>query len=55
MKPGKKTRSLPTRGGLNDLAKTQHTISDYSKASPMGSTEKTPTVMQALRNPHMGR
>ena len=55
MKAKKKTRQLPTRGGLNDLAKSEHTISDYSKASPISPSEKTPTVMQALPNVRKGR
>ena len=46
MKPGKQTRQLPTRGGLNDLGKSGRTIMDYGKA--ITPTEKTPTVMQAL-------
>lgn len=55
MKAGKKSRLLPTRGGLNDIAKSDRSITDYSKASPTGPTEKTPTVMQALPNMRKGR
>ena len=49
MKKGKKTRQLPTRGGLNDLDKSKRTIADYSKASPLKSDEPTPNVIQNLR------
>ena len=48
MKKGKKTRQLPTRGGLNDLSKSEKTITDYSKASPINPSEPTPGVMQNL-------
>lgn len=44
---GKKTRQLPTRGGLNDLDKSKRTIMDYSKA--IRATEPTATVIQNLQ------
>jgi hypothetical protein len=49
LKKGKKTRQLPTRGGLNDLDKSQRTIVDYSKASPLKPDEASPNVIQNLR------
>lgn len=49
MKKGKKTRQLPTRGGLNDLGKSKRTLTDYSKASPISPAEATPNVIQNLR------
>ena len=49
MKRGKKTRQLPTRGGLNDLTKSHHTVADYSKASPITPNEPTPNIVQNLR------
>lgn len=47
-KTGKKTRLLPTRGGLNDVTKSKQTIADYAKASPISPTEPTATVIQNL-------
>jgi len=55
VKPGKQTRQLPTRGGLNDLGKSGRTIIDYGKATPITPAEKTPTVMQALPLLRKGR
>jgi hypothetical protein len=49
LKQGKKTRQLPNRGGLKDLDKSQRTIGDYSKASPLTPSEPTPNVIQNLR------
>lgn len=49
MKKGKQARQLPTRGGLNDLGKTQRTITDYAKATP--GTEASPSIVQNLRKP----
>lgn len=34
MKASKKSRPLPTRGGLNDLDKSERRLGDYSKAVP---------------------
>jgi len=45
---GKKSRLLPTRGGLKDLDKGQRTIIDYAKASPISPTEQQPNVIQNL-------
>jgi hypothetical protein len=45
---GKLTRQLPTRGALNDLGKSQKTIADYAKISPITPSEPTPTVIQNL-------
>jgi hypothetical protein len=49
MKPkqGKPVRQLPTRGGLFDLGKSQRSIMDYSKATPV--TAASPNVIQNLR------
>lgn len=46
---GKKTRQLPSRGGLNDLDKSKRTIADYAKATPINPLEPTATVMQNLQ------
>lgn len=56
MKATKKGRPLPTRGGLNDLAKTQRSINDYAKASPVNnSSVPSTTLVQNLRNPRASR
>lgn len=56
MKATKKGRILPTRGGLNDLARTGRTINDYAKASPLNNPAVPPsTLIQNLRNPRVGR
>jgi hypothetical protein len=47
MKMTKQTRQLPGRGGLNDLGKSQRTIVDYSKATPI--TEQTPQPAVILK------
>lgn len=49
MKQGKKAKQLPTREGLNQLQKSQRTITDYSKASPLTPDEPTSSIMQNLR------
>jgi len=49
MKAGKKTRQLPSRGGLKDLEKSGRTIADYAKASPLKPDEASPNVIQNLR------
>jgi hypothetical protein len=51
MKPTKQTRQLPGRGGLNDLGKSQRTIADYSKASPITPTEPNPAEVKILSVP----
>ena len=51
MKKSKKSRQLPNRGGLNDLDKSERTITDYAKASPIKPDEPTPSVMQNLAKP----
>jgi len=48
VRSGKKTRQLPTRGGLNDLGKSGRTIVDYAKASPIKPAEQQPSVIQNL-------
>jgi hypothetical protein len=47
-KPGKQTRLLPGRGGLNDLAKTDMSLLDYSKASPLDAPEPNPATILNL-------
>ncbi len=42
----KKTRLLPGRGALNDLGKSQRTITDYAKATPI--SEQTPAAIIKL-------
>lgn len=51
MKPTKKSRPLPSRGGLNDLGKTEHTIGDYAKAVPTLPSIAKPG---GLRDPRKG-
>jgi hypothetical protein len=55
MKLGKKSRMLPSRGGLNDItAKAQGgraTINDYAKVVPGSVREPTPSVINNLRTP----
>lgn len=52
MKAGKKSRQLPSRSGLNQLDKTDRTINDYSKATPLNPTEVgTSTSILNLRGP----
>jgi len=48
MKPSKQTRQLPGRGSLNDLGKSQRTVLDYSKASPITQREPSPAVILNL-------
>lgn len=56
MKATKLGRALPTRGGLNDLARTGRSINDYAKASPMSNPAvPSTTLIQNLRNPRKGR
>ena len=38
-------RPLPGRGAMNDLAASKRTLTDYSKASPMGSPVEEPTSL----------
>ena len=45
MKATKLTRQLPARGGLNDLDRSQRTIIDYAKASPIKPDKKTATIL----------
>lgn len=52
---GKKSRTLPTRGGLNDLGKSKRTITDYSKASPMNPIEPNPAEVKILELPKKRR
>lgn len=47
---GKQSRLLPGRGGLNDLGKSQRTINDYSKATPITVTPN-PAEIRALQVP----
>jgi hypothetical protein len=48
VKAFKKTRQLPTKGGLKDLDKSQRTILDYSKATPITPKEPNPNIIQTL-------
>lgn len=45
MKASKQTRQLPSRGGLYDLDRSQRTIVDYSKASPLKPAIKPLTII----------
>jgi hypothetical protein len=51
MKKAKQTRQLPTRGGLNDLGKSERTLADYAKSTPLDVAKPTPGVMQNLARP----
>ena len=43
---------LPSRQGLKALDKTQRTIADYAKATPMLQTDVEPaSILQAMRKP----
>ena len=46
MKASKKTRQLPARGGLNDLGRSQRTIIDYAKASPIKPDKPGQTILK---------
>lgn len=46
---GKQTRQLPTRGALNDVVKSDRSIADYAKVTPITPNEPTPTVIQNLQ------
>jgi len=46
MKATKQTRQLPTRGGLNDLGRSQRTIIDYAKASPIKPAKPGQTIIR---------
>jgi hypothetical protein len=50
VKTGKPARQLPARGGLKDLDKSQRTILDYGKASPIKPDAPVPNVIQVLAN-----
>jgi hypothetical protein len=54
-KPVKKSRPLPTRGGLNDLGKTGRTIGDYAKAVPTLPGEIEPAAIVNLANPRKAK
>lgn len=45
----KTAKLLPTRSGLNALVKTDRTINDYAKASPVQPDKAEPSVIQNLR------
>jgi hypothetical protein len=47
MKQGKQSTILPSRSGLQALTKSEKTINDYSKATPV--TAETPNLIQNLR------
>jgi hypothetical protein len=49
VKKYKQARQLPTRGGLNDLGKSQRTIIDYAKATKTLPAEAAPNILQNLR------
>ena len=54
MKQTKKTRPLPTRGGLNDLSRSGRTIADYAKATP-GIAPADPAAVVNLANPRKAK
>jgi hypothetical protein len=51
LKKSKKTRQLPSRGGLNDLGKSDRKIADYAKGTPLDLAAPTAGVMQNLARP----
>src|SRR4029077_3569190 len=51
VKTSKPFRQLPGRGGLNDLGKSQRTINDYSKISPIVPTQPNPAEVRVLQIP----
>jgi hypothetical protein len=48
---GKKAKQLPMRGALKDLDKSQRTINDYSKLSPIKPMAASPSILQGLIKP----
>ena len=48
---GKKAKQLPFRGALKDLDKSQRTINDYGKLSPLKPMEPSPSILQGLTKP----
>lgn len=49
MAKGKQAKLLPSRAAMNDLAKSDRTIVDYAKKTPMGLAVSTPAVIQNMR------
>ena len=52
MKPtvySKQAKKLPSRSALNSLDRTQRTVNDYAKLSPIKDEEPTPLVTQFIR------
>ena len=45
----KQTRQFPSRGALLDLDKTQRTIADYGKLTPIKPMTVQPNVIENLR------
>jgi len=45
---GKQTKLMPQREPLNKLAGTQRTITDYSKATPLGEPQPTSLLTQFM-------
>jgi hypothetical protein len=40
---------LPSRSALNKLGKSERTISDYAKATPIKATDTTSPIVQMMR------
>lgn len=55
IKSAKPTRLLPTRGGLNDLGKSQRTIADYAKMVPSLPQSGEPAAIINLANPRKSK
>jgi hypothetical protein len=51
MKKTTTLQQLPDRNALKSLDKTQRTIADYAKLTPIRSLAPNPLVMQNLRKP----
>jgi hypothetical protein len=53
MIPVKTTTKLPARTALKGLDKTQRTIIDYGKLTPMAGAAPPSTIVQILRKPRI--
>ena len=51
MKARTQARQLPSRGALVDIDKTQRTINDYGKLTPIKPMQPTPSILQGLIKP----
>jgi len=47
----KKSRKLPSRAALLDVARSEKRLSDYGKATPMSAALPSPSLVQMSRKP----